>query len=189
MAPRKRLKKNKDLVENLYGSTKNGVTYYQYKHPVTGQYHSMGTNKQEANAAARQLNSILIPERNLVAQVMGTADKDINHLIYRYRKELLPTKGLASGTEKILDYRLKRIERDLGNKLIDEMDVQTVAEYLDDNFERDAYIKHRATLIELFRFAINKGLYPLEMSNPAEVTYAKSEYEKARRRQIGRAHV
>ncbi len=182
MAPRKRLKKNKDLVENLYASVKNGVSYYQYRHPVSGQYHSMGTNKQEANAAARQLNNILIPERNLVAEVMGTADKDISHLIDRYRKELLPTKGLAPGTQKILEYRLKRLERDLGSKRIDEIDVQAIAEYLDDNFERDAYIKHRATLIELFRFAINKGLYPLDQGNPAEVTYAKSEYEKARRR-------
>ncbi|MFL1453551.1 phage integrase Arm DNA-binding domain-containing protein [Marinobacter sp. GN3S48] len=47
MAPRKRLRKNKDLVTNLYGSVKNSVTYYQYKHPITGHYHSMGTNKQE----------------------------------------------------------------------------------------------------------------------------------------------
>lgn len=182
MAPRKRLKKNKDLAGNLYGNTKNGVTYYQYKHPVTGEYHSMGTNKLEANAAARQLNSILIPERNLVAQVMGNADKNIAHLIGRYREEYLPTKSLAPGTTKILEYRLKRLEKDLGAKLIDEVDVQTIAEYLDDNFERDAYIKHRATLVELFRFAINKGLYPLDMGNPAEVTYAKAEYEKARRR-------
>lgn len=182
MAPRNRLRKNKDLADSLYGSVKNGVTYYQYRHPVTGKYHAMGTNKQEANAAARQLNSILVPERNLVAAVMGTADKDIAHLVGRYRKELLPTKALAPGTEKILEYRLKRIERDLGKKRIDDVDVETIAKYLDDNFERDAYIKHRATLIELFRFAINKGLYPLEMGNPAEVTYAKSDYEKARRR-------
>ena len=182
MAPRKRLKKNKDLVDNLYGSVKNGVTYYQYKHPVTGQYHSMGTNKQEANAAARQLNNMLIPERNLVAEVMGTADKDMAHLINRYRKELLPTKTLAASTQKTIEYRLSRLERDLGKKLIEDVDVQTIAEYLDENFQRDAYIKHRAMLVELFRFAINKGLCPLEIGNPAEVTYAKSEYEKARRR-------
>ncbi|ATN93328.1 integrase [Marinobacter phage PS3] len=182
MAPRKRLKKNKDLADNLYGSVKNGVTYYQYRHPGTGQYHSMGTNKLEANAAARQLNSILVSERNLVAEVMGTADKDMSHLIDRYRKELLPTKSLAASTEQTIKYRLNRLERDLGKKLLEDIDVQTIAEYLDDNFQRDSYIKHRAMLVELFRFAINKGLCPLEMGNPAEVTYAKSEYEKARRR-------
>jgi len=182
MAPRKRLKKNKDLADNLYGNVKNGVTYYQYRHPGTGQFHSMGTNKLEANAAARQLNSILIAERNLVAEVMGTANKDMSHLIDRYRKELLPTKSLAASTEKTVEYRLNRLESDLGKKLVEDIDVQTIAEYLDDNFQRDAYIKHRAMLIELFRFAVNKGLCPLEMGNPAEVTYAKSEYEKARRR-------
>lgn len=182
MAPRKRLKKNKDLVANLYASVKNGVTYYQYRHPGTGQYHAMGTNKPEAQAAARQLNSILVKEADLVGEVLGTAGKDINHLIGRYRKELLPTKRLADGTQKILEYRLNRIDRDIGTKQIDEVDVQTIAKYLDDNFERDAYIKHRATLIDLFRFAIMKGLYPADIGNPAEITYANSEYEKNRRR-------
>ena len=138
MAPRRRLKKNKDLAANLYANVKNGVTYYQYRHPGTGQYHAMGTNKPEAQAAARQLNSILVKETDLVGEVLGTAGKDIKHLIGRYRKELLPTKRLAEGTLKILEYRLKRIERDIGTKQIDEVDVQTIAKYLDDNLERDA---------------------------------------------------
>src|SRR5690606_4510346 len=182
MAPRRRLKKNKDLVANLYANVKNGATYYQYRHPGTGQYHAMGTNKLEAQAAARQLNGILVKETNLVGEVLGTAGKDINHLIGRYREELLPTKRLAAGTQKILEYRLKRLARDIGTKQIDEADVQFVAKYLDDHFERDAYIKHRATMVDLFRFAIMKGLYPADAGNPAEITYAKSEYEKARRR-------
>src|SRR5690606_28543805 len=138
--------------------------------------------KLEAQAAARQLNGILVKETNLVGGVLGTTGKDINHLIGRYREELLPTKRLAAGTQKILEYRLKRLARDIGTKQIDEADVQFVAKYLDDHFERDAYIKHRATLVDLFRFAIMKGLYPADAGNPAEITYAKSEYEKARRR-------
>ncbi len=182
MAPRKRLRKNKDLVTNLYGSTRNGVTYYQYRHPQTGKYHAMGTNRQEAVAAARQLNSLLIKESDLVGTVLGTAGQNINHLITRYREELLPTKRLAKSTASTVEYRLQRFEREIGNKLLDEVDVQFLAEYLDDKFERDSYIKHRATLIDLFRFAIMKGLYPAEAGNPAEITYAKSEYEKARRR-------
>lgn len=182
MAPRKRLKKNKDLAANLYAYAKNGVTYYSYKHPQTGKYHPMGSNRQEANAAARQLNGILIKESDLVSQVMGTADKDMAHLIKRYREEFVPTKKLAAGTQKILEYRLNRIGRDIGTQPIDEVDVPYIANYLDKNFQRDAYIKHRATLIDLFRFAIMKGLYPAEAGNPAEITYAKSEYEKARRR-------
>lgn len=60
--------------------------------------------------------------------------------------------------------------------------MKAVAEYLDDNFQRDSYIKYRAMLVGLFRFAIMKGLYPADAGNPAEITYAKSDYEKARRR-------
>jgi len=35
-------------------------------------------------------------------------------------------------------------------------------------------------LVELFRFAQTKGPYPADQKNPAEVTYAKSDYGKQR---------
>ena len=113
---------------------------------------------------------------------MGTANQDINHLIKRFKEEYLPGEELADSTLQNTNYRLGRIGRDLGKKQIDQVDVQTIAEYLDDNFTRDSYVKHRSTLIELFRFAITKGLYPAEWGNPAETTYARTDYGKARQR-------
>lgn len=182
MAPRRRLSKNRDLPANLYTSSVNGVTYYRYRHPETGVYHGMGASKSEACAAARQLNGILLKDTDLVGQVMGTAQQDINHLIKRFKEEYLSTKKLAASTLQTTNYRLSRIGRDIGNRQIDQVDVQAIAEYLDDNFERDSYVKHRAMLIELFRFAMMKGLYPAEWGNPAETTYAKTDYGKNRRR-------
>lgn len=182
MAPRRRLSKNRDLPENLYDTRVNGVTYFRYRHPVTGVFHGMGSNKAEAAAAARQLNGILQAETSLVGQVMGNDCQNINHLITRFQKEYIPSRKLAPSTLQNTNYRLGRIGRDIGRRQIDQVDVQAIAEYLDDNFQRDSYVKHRAALIELFRFAIMKGLYPAEWGNPAETTYAKTGYGKARKR-------
>lgn len=182
MAPRKRSRRNADLPENLYATTSKGQVYYRYKRPDTGLVRGMGNNRQEAIAAARQLNSILGKGKDLVGSVMGTADKDMAHLIKRFREEFLPDKKLAPSTEKLWGYRLDRLSKDLGGRPIKSIDVRGIAEYLDENFTRDSYIKHRSTLVELFRFAAMKGLYPSDLDNPAEVTYARSDYEKNRQR-------
>ncbi|MDG5498920.1 phage integrase Arm DNA-binding domain-containing protein [Marinobacter sp. BGYM27] len=183
MAPRKRLNKNRGLEgTNLYTSTKGGVTYFSYRHPVTGQYHGMGTDKRKAMAAARQLNARLITDEDLVGSVLGTSDRNMAELIKVYRKEILPGKKLAQGTLNLLGYRLDRIERDLGNRLVENQATSDIAEYLNKNFKRNAYVKHRGTLIELFRFAKMLGWFPSQHDNPAEVTYSKTDYEKDRQR-------
>lgn len=183
MAPRPRSKKGKGLEPNLTpDKTVKGVTYYRYKHPVTGQRFPMGTDRAAANAAARQLNARLMTAQDLVAKVLNDGSTTMKDMIERFRKEHLPEKKLSASTAKLTEYRLNRIEKDLGADLLDAFTVQKVAKYLDDNFKRDAYVKHRALLVDLFRFAMVKGLYPTERGNPAEVTYSKADYEKERQR-------
>jgi len=182
MAPRKRLRRNTDLPDNLYPNKVGGVIYYRYKRPDTGTFHSLGTVKGQAIADARQLNAILMKPADRVGRVLGTAEQTMSHLIGRYRKEFLPEQALAPSTVKLIGYRLNRFEKDLGDKLVESIDVKGLAEYLDDNFKRDAYIKHRTTLIDLFRFAQMKGLHPSDLDNPAAVTYPKASYEKQRQR-------
>lgn len=182
MAPRKRLRRNADLPANLYANKVGGTTYYRYRRPDTGTFHNLGTVKGEAMADARQLNAILSKAVDRVGAVLGTAEQTMAHLIDRYRKEFLPEQALAASTVKLIGYRLGRFEKDLGDKLVEEIDVKVLAEYLDDNFKRDAYIKHRTALIDLFRFAQMKGLYPSDLDNPAAVTYPKASYEKQRQR-------
>lgn len=182
MAPRKRLRRNLDMVDNLYPNKVGGVIYYRYKHPVTGVFHSLGSVKGEAIAEARQLNAILIKQKDRVGQILGTAEQTISHLIDRYRKEYLPEQKLADSTRQNIGYRLNRFGEDLGDHLVESFDVKAIAEYLDDNFARDSYIKHRTTLADLFKFAQNKGLYPSDLDNPVTITYAKSDYEKDRQR-------
>ena len=166
------------MPDNLYPNKVGGVIYYRYKHPVTGTFHSLGSVKGEAIAEARQLNAILIKQKDRVGQILGTAEQTMSHLIGRYRKEYLPEQKLADSTIQNIGYRLDRFSEDLGDSLVESFDVKTVAEYLDENFVRDSYIKHRNQMVELFRFAQMKGLYPSDLDNPAAVTYPKSNYEK-----------
>ena len=182
MAPRKRLRKNLDMPDNLYSNKVGFVTYYRYRRPDNGTWHSLGTVKGQAIADARQLNAILTKPIDRVGAVLGTAEQTVSHLIERYRKEFLPEQKLAASTVKLIEYRLNRIKKDIGSGMVEDVDVKTLAEYLDKNFQRDAYIKHRTTLIDLFRFAQMKGLYPSDLDNPAAVTYPKASYEKQRQR-------
>lgn len=178
MAPRKRIHKNLEL--NLYQNKVNGVDYYRYKHPLTGKMHGMGTNKRDANAAARILNAKLLRiETSLVDQVLGTNDKDMNYIIGRFQEEILPGKKLAAGTLKNYGYRLERISDDIGKKTIASFTVEDIARYLDENFEKSPYVKYRNTLSELFRFAILKGH---RLENPVHTTYAKADIVKERQR-------
>ena len=182
MAPRKRLRRNVDLPPNLYSNKVGAVTYYRYRRPDTGTFHSLGTVKGTAIADARQLNSVLMQPADRVGQVLGTTEQTMAHLIDRYRKEFLPEQNLRDSTMQLIGYRLNRFEKDLGTQPVESFDVKAMAEYLDDNFQRDSYVKHRTTLTDLFKFAQMKGLYPSDLPNPAAATYPKAGYEKQRQR-------
>lgn len=182
MAPRKRIRRNADLPQNLYANKVNGVTYYRYRRPDTGAWHQMGSIKPEAVASARQLNSILQTPTDLVAKVMGEPDSSMNNLIKRYQEEYLDDQELAESSRQNAGYRLARFKVDLGSRDVNEFDTRAVADYLDKNFKRDSYVKHRQTLTDLFRFAQNKGLYPSDKPNPVAITYAKGDYDKDRYR-------
>lgn len=178
MAPRSRT--HRGLEPNLYQSTRHGQTYFRYKHPINGTWHGMGNNKAKANAAARILNAKLLTDgHGYVEKVLGVADKTMSHVVERYRTERVPELGSAAGTLALLHYRLARIEKDLGRRLVANITTQDCAEWLDNSFDRNAYVKHRGTLVKLFQFAQTKGYRP---DNPAEPTYAHKQQDKTRQR-------
>ena len=75
-----------------------------------------------------------------------------------------------------IKFKLERYRQDLGDQLVGQLDVLTVAEYLD-SFSNNAYTKHRGLLIQIFSFAVAKGLAE---RNVAELTLIKKEAEKKR---------
>lgn len=165
----------------MYKNVSKGITYYRYKHPITGKFHGLGSNKAKALAAARKLNSILVRDNadSSVIKILGLNDKTISSLTDRYLLEHVPNLNLADGTLDNLRYRLNRIKDDLGDILIAEFSTLECASWLDNNFNKDPYIKHRGTLIDLMRFAITKGY---RKDNPAEPTYSKQNITKERQR-------
>lgn len=77
-----------------------------------------------------------------------------------------------------ITYKLKHYRRELGEKLIGQLDVLAIAEYLD-GFTNNAYTKHRGLMVQVFAFAVAKGLTE---RNVAELTLIKNEAQKKRQR-------
>lgn len=183
MSPRRRLRKNKDLPDNVYPHQSKGITYYRYKHPKTGKMHSLGSNKAEALRNARVLNTHLIETTDKASEILKPA-VTLSRLIKRYETEFLPKKHEKKRhSQKTKDnYRrwLDRLKSDECNEwIVADATTEDVAEYLDENFINDSYKRHRAIMLELFQFAQNKGYREI---NPVEPTMTLSPDPKKRQR-------
>lgn len=175
MNAQRRSRKNLDLEKNLY---KSGA-YFRYKHPKTGKFHGMGTDKARANAAARKLNSILEGQSDLALRVLSASGANkFGVLLTRYKDEYLPTKRLKEKTRINVIYQLNRLEKDLSETPVSDLSVQFISNYLDTGFQNNAYIKMRVRMIDIFRYARTKGLID---TNPAEHTLNKVANDKSRK--------
>jgi enterobacteria phage integrase len=151
------------LPDNLY---QDGKGYYRYRHPVTRKYHAMGIHKNRAVSAAKKLNLLLVEHTDLVQAVLSESAESLGDCIKRYQEERQQQTGLAASTLKLENYRLNRINQDLGHLIASEITVRQCSDWLD-SLQGDAYTKHRGSLIKLFSFAVAKGL---ATQNPAKET-------------------
>lgn len=176
--PRKRTLQNRNLPDNLYPNGK----YWQYRNPITGKKTSINKPLAEAIRLARAANARLAPmmadDGALLALLTGEKAPTFKHLLERFEEEWLPTRGYAERTLQEINFKLERYREDLGARMIGQLDVLAVAEYLD-QFSNNAYTKHRGLLVQVFAFAAAKGLCD---RNPAELTLVKQEAEKRRQR-------
>ena len=90
--------KGKGLPPNLYAA---GAKAYRYKHPLTGKFHGMGQSKAKAVQAANRLNALLMPESNLVDDVMGKPLTLADYAIDRYQLQVLAERKLADSTRAV----------------------------------------------------------------------------------------
>ena len=172
--PRARTFKNRDLPANLYPNGK----YWQYKNPITGKKTSINKPMAEAiklaNAANAKLLPLLTDNGALLAMITGDAAPKFSGCLERFEKEWLTTKTYAASTLKEIKFKLARYREDLGDLMMGQLDMLTVAEYLD-GFENNAYTKHFGLLVNVFAFAATKGLCERKS---AELTPVKKEAEK-----------
>lgn len=157
---------------NLYAN----ATGYYYRHPVTKVNHGMGSDKKRAIDAANTLNLRLMTGFDLVARVVG--EKTVSDVLSRFRKEYLVEKKHSERTQSETEYRLKRIERELGDKSWAAFDLLALSDWLKD-MSREVYIKMRGLWIEIYKFACAVGIAE---RNLAELTLAKAPGERVRKR-------
>jgi len=178
MAPRGRDVRNRALPENLYTNGK----YWQYRNPITGKKTSINKPMSEAVRLAKAANAKLLPlmanDGKLLALITGEIAPTFKHLLGRFENEWVPTRRYAESTLREIGFKLARYKDDLGGRMVGELDVLAIAEYLD-GFENNAYTKHRGLMVQIFAFAVAKGLID---RNSAELTLVKKEAEKKRQR-------
>jgi integrase len=176
--PRRRNSKNRDLPDNLYP---NG-NYWQYRNPITGKKTSINKPMAEAIKLARAANAKLLPlmadDGALLSILTGEKAPTVQNVVKRFEEEWLPTKTYSARSLKEIGFKLAKYKADLGSRMFGQLDVLAMAEYLD-QFSNNAYTKHRALWVQIFAFAVAKGLAE---RNCAELTLIKEEAEKVRQR-------
>lgn len=178
MAARPRTIKNRKLPPNLYPNGK----YWRYRNPITGLMTSINRPLEEAiklaHAANLKLAALVVDDGALLTLLTGDRLPTVSNLLQRFHDEWLVDKGYATRTLEEIKFKLERYRQDLGERLIGQMDVLAMAEYLD-QFSNNAYTKHRGLWVQIFAFAVAKGLAE---RNCAELTLVKKEAEKKRQR-------
>lgn len=184
-----RPRKNNVSVPNLYPlySRKVNKVYWRYKHPVTGKFHSLGTNEAEAIAIATEANTRLAEQRT--RQILAISDriatskgKAITTSTWLDRYQAIQDDRLKSGDIRLNTYKQKAkpvslLRERAGMKLISSVDVRDIAQLLDEYIAagqpRMAQVV-RSVLIDVFKEAQHYGEVPpgynllLRRSNPKE---------------------
>ncbi|MHC3137899.1 phage integrase Arm DNA-binding domain-containing protein [Acinetobacter nosocomialis] len=171
---RPRNTKNKDLPANLY---RGDGSAWRYRHPVTGKFHSMGSDKSKAITAARKLNELLIPSDDLIGKVMGGVffgEFADDYLSNKRRKDGKP---VASTTIESYRSYLERCKLKWSDLRIDQITLFMANQLLDD-MTASSSNGCRGVLIDLFNVAVSKGLCP---DNPIEATMPKHIKRQRRR--------
>ncbi len=179
-----RPRKNNVSVPNLYPlySRKVNKVYWRYKHPVTGKFHSLGTNEAEAIAIATEANSRLAEQRT--RQILAISDriatskgKAITTSTWLDHYQAIQDDRLESGDIKLNTYKQKAkpvslLRERAGMKLISSVDVRDIAQLLDEYITagqpRMAQVV-RSVLIDVFKEAQHYGEVPPGY-NPALAT-------------------
>lgn len=179
-----RSRKNNVSVPNLYPlySRKVNKVYWRYKHPVTGKFHSLGTNEAEAIAIATEANTRLAEQRT--RQILAISDriatskgKAITTSTWLDRYQAIQDDRLKSGDIRLNTYKQKAkpvslLRERAGMKLISSVDVRDIAQLLDEYIAagqpRMAQVV-RSVLIDVFKEAQHYGEVPPGY-NPALAT-------------------
>ena len=198
MAPKKRSRKNSDLTgTNIVPKVRKKGTEgeyieYRYMMPETlpngsapdSRSKVLGTIRKDAIEAALQLNSVLRPSGDIVDRVLlSNRSKpaipldNMNKLITEFIEHYLPEQGYQQSTLTGKLIKLRTYGKYWGDTSSADITTADIVEFLN-QLTTNAYIKHKATLMQLFTFAIHQGY---RETNPVTVTMTKTAPKKARK--------
>lgn len=172
MPPRPRRRKNRDLPPNLYITGK----WYRYKHPHTGKFHGLGTDRAEAIKAANILNQRLMVASDYVTEIIGA--QTIGAMLDRYLAEYVAMNRYAPKTLEGINQRVEQYRREMGDKPLHWLTLAQLSHWLKP-LTVEAYRKHRGEWIKILRFAKSVGMVD---ENVAESTLQRQATEKTRMR-------
>lgn len=175
MCPRPRSPLNAQLPPNL---SRHSTGLYRYVHPVKKTHHYLGTDRQAAIAAAIKLNALLLPANPLVDKVVRLEHK-LSECIELFKREGIPERHWKAATRQLYDYRLQRIEADLGSQAVELLTVKDCAEYLREvTPSLRAREQYRGALILVLESAVQEGWISHNVAKATRV--AKAERQRAR---------
>ena len=163
MPPRHRKPENADLEPNVYTNKVGDRIYYYYENPVTKERAQLGTKKEEANAAAREVNGYLGG-----AKRTPTVKLPIARIVKEWLPKRLHRLGSAHSKKRATRLLGKFSER-FGRNGIRDIDTRDINEWIKQE-PASNQAKARIEAIKLFDYALSQGYLPHNYGNPAKVT-------------------
>ncbi|HGP0782562.1 TPA: phage integrase Arm DNA-binding domain-containing protein [Salmonella enterica subsp. houtenae serovar Houten] len=177
---------HKITIPNLYSKLdkRTGRVYWQYKHPITGKFHSLGTDAEEAKQVASEANSIIAEQRT--RQILSVNEKiarlresrefiTVTTWLDRYlaiQQEHLETGDIKLNSVKQKNKPVELLRQHAGMMYLKDVSTLEVAEVVDAvkalGHNRMAQVV-RTTLIDVFKEAQHAGHVPPGY-NPAQAT-------------------
>lgn len=194
-----RPRKYKDCAENLYQKTdkRNGKTYYNYKHPESGKFIGLGSDRVKAFAAAIKANT-LFAERKLdhlrrileqdtgMVKLTGISARAWAEQYMKLQKIRLDDEEIKQATYENNVYRAKFFAKRFGNTGLKELSVKDIASVLDElksEGKKNFAEKLRSTWIDMFNEAqrageLDTGFNPAQITRPIKPTVSRERITK-----------
>ncbi|MFW7214650.1 phage integrase Arm DNA-binding domain-containing protein [Enterobacter sp. BNK-22] len=181
-----RPRSHKISIPNLYCKLdkRTGKVYWQYKHPATGRFHSLGTDEAEAKQVANEANTIIAEQRTRqilsvnerLSRMKGKrTDITVTEWIDKYiviQEERLRNNELRPNSFRQKNKPLRLFREHCGMRYLKDIETIDIAEITDaiknDGFSRMAQVV-RIVLVDVFKEAQHAGYVPPGY-NPAMAT-------------------
>ncbi|WP_334361642.1 phage integrase Arm DNA-binding domain-containing protein [Enterobacter hormaechei] len=181
-----RPRSHKISIPNLYCKLdkRTGKVYWQYKHPTTGRFHSLGTDEEEAKQVANEANTIIAEQRTRqilsvnerLSKMKGKrTDITVTEWIDKYiviQEERLRNHELRPNSFRQKNKPLRLFREHCGMRYLKDIETIDIAEITDaiknDGFSRMAQVV-RMVLVDVFKEAQHSGYVPPGY-NPAMAT-------------------